>query len=56
MDKVRETLNLRSRGQWQTPTVTSLGTLGQVLQCGTAKTSPKQGDPGESFKNTVHEG
>jgi len=56
MDKFKETHNLRGRRQWQPPTVTTLGTLGKVLQTGTAKTSPKPGDPGESNKNTVHEG
>ncbi len=56
MDKMTETHNLRDRRRWKPPTVTTVGTLGKVLQIGTAKTSPMPGDPGESNKNTVHEG
>jgi hypothetical protein len=56
MDEVSEMHTLQGRRPWKRPTVTVLGTLGQVLQTGTAKTSPRPGDPGESNKNTQHEG
>jgi hypothetical protein len=57
MDKFKEgSMEQAHRKQlWRPPTVTTVGTLGKVLQNGLGKTSVRPGDPGEVMKNSHHE-